>query len=347
MKKSQISKTVKFAILINFLMIFFSNAQIVNIPDAHFKNSLIELGVDTNNDSEIQETEAQSFIGDMDLNGKQITDLTGIKSFSNIKNLYAGDNNLTHIDLSNMVKLEKVYCGKNTIISINLNGMAKLNYLHCESNLLTTINLQGLLYLKYLNLDKNQFTSLLINNLPSLEISSIEGNNQPLTLSFSNLPILKTIYAQGSQLTSINVSGLQALKILECGNNQLNSISFKDNVLQNLSYLNVTYNPLQFICKDNFDQLPNTGNIPQLINNCELSTQQIVKDKLKIIISPNPVKEFLNLNLQVKEIKIFNLEGRIVFNRDANKDLKINISNLPAGLYLLHTELGNAKFIKE
>ena len=345
MKKSQISKTVTFTFLINFLMIFFSNAQIVNIPDAHFKNSLIELGVDTNNDSEIQETEAQSFIGDMDLNGKQITDLTGIKSFLNVKNLYAGDNNLTHIDLSKMVKLEKVYCGKNTITSINLNGMAKLNYLHCESNLLTTINLQGLLYLKYLNLDKNQFTSLLINNLPSLEISSIEGNKQPLNLSFSNLPILKTIYAQGSQLTSINVSGLQALKILECGNNQLNSTSFKDNVLQNLSFLSVTNNPIQFICKDNFDRLPETGNIPQLVDNCVLSTQEMGKEKLTVY--PNPIKDYLNLNRETKELNIFNLEGRLVLSNKTNKDLKINISNLPAGVYILITELGNVRFIKK
>ena len=326
-------------------MICFSNAQIVNIPDAHFKNSLIELGVDTNNDSEIQETEAQSFIGDINLNDKDISDLTGIKSFSNFRRLYVGDNKLSTLDLSGMTKLEHFYCGNNKLTSINVTGMTNLNYLHCTTNLLTAINLEGLLYLKYLNLDKNQFTSLQINNLSSLEICSIEGNKQPLTLSFSNLPILKTIYAQGSQLTSIDVSGLQALKILSCGSNQLNSISFKDNVLQNLSFLSVTNNPIQFICKDNFDRLPETGNIPQLVDNCVLSTQETGKEKL--IVSPNPVKVYLNLNLQVKKIKIFNFEGRIVFNRDTNNDLKINISNLPAGVYLLHTELGNAKFIKE
>lgn len=345
MKKSQISKTVKFTFIINFLMIFFSNAQIVNIPDANFKNRLLELGVDINNDSEIQETEAQSFVGDINLNDKNISDLTGIKSFSNFRKLYVGDNNLATLDLSGMTKLEDVYCGNNMITSINLNGMTNLLYLACQSNLLTAINLEGLLYLKYLNLDKNQFTSLLINNLPSLEICSIEGNKQPLTLSFSNLPILKTIYAQGSQLTSIDVSGLQALKILSCGSNQLNSISFKDNVLQNLSFLSVTNNPIQFICKDNFDRLPETGNIPQLVDNCVLSTQEMGKEKLTVY--PNPIKDYLNLNRETKELNIFNLEGRLVLSNKTNKDLKINISNLPAGVYMLITELGNVRFIKK
>lgn len=37
----------------------FLNAQIVNIPDANFKNALIDEGVDTNNDGEIQVSEAE------------------------------------------------------------------------------------------------------------------------------------------------------------------------------------------------------------------------------------------------------------------------------------------------
>ncbi len=345
MIKFQFSVVKKCALIINLLMIFFSNAQIVNIPDANFKNRLLELGVDTNNDGEIQDTEAQSVVGNLDLNDKQISDLTGIKSFSNIYNLYAGANNLTTLDLSGMINLNMVYCGNNMLTSINVNGLANLTYLQCTTNLLTTIDLEGLLYLRYLNLDKNQFTSLQINNLPSLQISSIEGNKQPLNLSFSNLPILKTIYAQGSQLTSIDVSGLQALKILSCGFNQLDFISFKDNFLQNLSFLSVTNNPIQFICKDNFDRLPDTGNIPQLVNNCVLSTQEMGKGKL--IVSPNPVKDYLNLNRETKELNIFNLEGRLVLSKKTNRDLKINISNLPAGVYMLKTELGNVRFIKE
>lgn len=39
-----------------------ANAQIVNIPDINFKNALISLGVDINNDQEIQETEAEKII---------------------------------------------------------------------------------------------------------------------------------------------------------------------------------------------------------------------------------------------------------------------------------------------
>ena len=55
---------MKTIIILIILTLYFniSNGQIVNIPDANFKNALIDEGVDTNNDGEIQVSEAEAVI---------------------------------------------------------------------------------------------------------------------------------------------------------------------------------------------------------------------------------------------------------------------------------------------
>ncbi len=53
-----------------------SQAQIVIISDINFKNALIGLGVDTNGDGQIQESEALDIIG-LHLKSKNISSLQG------------------------------------------------------------------------------------------------------------------------------------------------------------------------------------------------------------------------------------------------------------------------------
>ena len=72
-----------------------SFGQIVNIPDANFKNALVNSAsaseipfgttheVDTNNNGEIEVSEASAVVY-LDVNGKSITSLEGIAAFSNL-----------------------------------------------------------------------------------------------------------------------------------------------------------------------------------------------------------------------------------------------------------------------
>ena len=333
--------------IFSFLSLNWVQAQNVYIPDANFKSALITIGIDTNSDGEIQLTEAQAVVTDLNLNNKNISDLTGIKSFTNVINLYCGPNNLTTADLSGMVNIRHVYLGDNALTSINVNGMTNLRYLSCGNNQLSAVNLDGLLYLRHLNLSNNQFSSLQISNLPSLENFHFMFNNVSATLAFSAVPLLEVIYANNSHLTSINLSNLNALKILNCNSNQLSSLSFQDGVLQNMQFLSVTDNPMQFVCKDSYDLLPNTDPVPQLTNACILATIETAKEQGKLTITPNPAKEYINLNHEVNQIKIFNWEGKIVLNKKDNKEIRIDISDLPTGMYILTTELGNVKFLKQ
>src|SRR5690554_1427032 len=103
------------------LFLLFSTAlhsQIVDIPDINFKNALIEEGVDTNNDGEIQISEAEAVVL-LNVNGRNISSLEGIGSFVNIEELHCSSNQLTTLDMSLNINLQKLTCIYNQLTYLN------------------------------------------------------------------------------------------------------------------------------------------------------------------------------------------------------------------------------------
>ena len=107
-----------------FLFTLFSfmcttNAQTVTIPDPNFKAKLIANGVDTNNDGEIQESEAFDTTV-LYLDSANISSLEGIQSFSNTTSLWCSYNPLTEINLCGTA-ISEVFCYDNpNLTTINL-----------------------------------------------------------------------------------------------------------------------------------------------------------------------------------------------------------------------------------
>ena len=94
-------------ILTLFYLSTFSFAQdeIVNIPDTNFLNALIEKGIDSNQDGEIQESEAENTTGTLSVFKKNIVSLVGIKAFINITGLSCSINELTELDVTGLSNL--------------------------------------------------------------------------------------------------------------------------------------------------------------------------------------------------------------------------------------------------
>ena len=168
---------------ITLLLLFITgvaSAQIVNIPDANFKNSLITLGVDTNTDGEIQVAEAAALTGALNIAGQNIADLQGIEAFVNITELNCTQNQLTSLDVSS-----------NTV----------LLDLRCTQNLITTLNVSNNLNLTILQAWGNPLSSIDLSNCPSLEMLGLSGTNL-LSLDCSN----------NINLTSLSIAGNQFLE---------------------------------------------------------------------------------------------------------------------------------------
>jgi hypothetical protein len=85
-----------------------------------------------------------------------------------------------------------------------------------------------------------------------------------------------------------------------------------------------------------------------------------VKDETKLEISPNPAEDFITINLErwspssrwtpsgTDVINIYNTLGEIVLSVGTGRDLsaRINISNLPKGMYFVKVGGETAKFVK-
>jgi uncharacterized repeat protein (TIGR01451 family) len=135
-------------------IVFSSTAQIVTIPDANFKNALINANcatigsdeeltdADSNNDGEIQESEAL-VVTSLRLYNQNISDLTGIESFSNLEGMDCSNNSLTTLNLNNFLSLGYLLCSNNNMTSLSLSNCFNLYRFDCDNNLMTSIDLSS------------------------------------------------------------------------------------------------------------------------------------------------------------------------------------------------------------
>lgn len=153
-----------------------ASAQIVDIPDANFKNSLITLGVDTNTDGEIQVAEAAALTGALNIAGQNIADLQGIEAFVNITELNCTQNQLTSLDVSSNTALLDLRCTQNQITTLNVSNNLNLTILQAWGNPLATIDLSNCPSLEMLGLSGTNLLSLDCSNNINLTSLSIAGN---------------------------------------------------------------------------------------------------------------------------------------------------------------------------
>ncbi len=240
-----------------------THAQIINIPDANFKNALLnnpcvdtngdswgDADADLNNDGEIQVNEALS-VNALHINDLQITTLSGIEHFENLQQLYCVANDLTQLDLQSLTHLKEFYgrdnqltalnvqglsdlqvldCRNNALTELNVQGLPGLQVLHCGENALTELNVQGLLNLTILACERNQITSLNVQELANLE-QFVCSENALSTLDVHGLSQMTNFQCDDNQLTTMNTLELVSLQILMCRNNLLTSLDVSNSPL--------------------------------------------------------------------------------------------------------------------
>ena len=268
--------------LLTFLFFFsFLQGQIVDIPDANFKNALVNTNcvdtdddgtydsdADLNNDGEIQVSEAEAVTVLM-LNNRAIYSLEGIESFFNLEILRCGFNNLTSLNISNLTSLSTLYCGANDITALDVSALTNLTSLSCVANNLTSIDVSNLTNLNHLDVQNNDITSLDVSGLTNLDTLWCSGNQitgltvvdlpnlnylscgfQPLeTLILDNLPNLDYLQCDWAELSELDVSGLPVLSTLDCDVNQLTFLSIKNgSQLTSIDFSDNEY--IEYICVD-------------------------------------------------------------------------------------------------
>ncbi|MCH3883806.1 T9SS type B sorting domain-containing protein [Tenacibaculum aquimarinum] len=204
-------------ILILFLFFITSiYSQRTYIPDNNFEQALIDKGYDSGPIDNYVLTSNINNLNEIFLMDYNISDLTGIEDFSNIKHLQVRNNNLVEIDISSLIKLRTISCNNNKLESIDISNNRNLEILFCKNNnikeIITTNNplLQSIDFsnnkIEELNFSSNndlQFISVNNNDLEYLNVKN--GHNIEIT-SFNalNNPKLECIAVDNINYSTIN-----------------------------------------------------------------------------------------------------------------------------------------------
>ncbi|SRX52625.1 T9SS type A sorting domain-containing protein [Aequorivita sp. CIP111184] len=362
-----------------FLLSSIAQAQIVNIPDANFKNALLNHSpiIDTNGDGEIQVTEAEATLI-ITIEHKGIQSLNGIQSFVNLEDLNCHDNSLTVLDISQNQNLKKLRCSWNQLTNLDISQNLNLELLVCYHNELTNIdvtqhpNLEELWVsinpltsldvthnssLKKLHCDSTQLTSLDVSqnsNLEGLSFKDTQFSNIDVTQNFK----LRYITFSNANLTHLDLSQNPNLIALDCYNNQLIYLNIKNGNNINMPYMDAENNPnLQCIKVDNVVNANNRQCYrgDPMVGWCKDATASFSEECVLGIdeqnlatfdLFPNPAKDILIIKAKETPelIQIYTTTGMLI---RTTSNTTLDISDLASGLYFLSASIQGKSITKK
>ncbi len=321
-------------------------AQNVNIPDANFKQALLDHfpTIDTDGDGEISVAEAEAFDGAMDISYKSVSDLTGLEAFVNIKELTAGFNFLSGtLDFSANTKLERLLCRGNEIDAVSLIANTKLKRLDLANNKLKQLKLSANTLIERLWIQSNEIEALDLINLTHLE-HFVADDNKLSDLDFSNNENLLTVGVQNNELTSIDVSSNHSLYLLNAWNNKLTSVNVANGNNANINRMKVENNPnLTCIQHDegfNPESIPCTeqggwckDETAQWSTNCSSGVEEMMANTVELY--PNPTQNNVTVlleNADFHHVEVYNTQGTQVL---LSTDNTFSMQDFSAGVYFV------------
>ncbi|MEH6538092.1 MAG: T9SS type A sorting domain-containing protein [Psychroserpens sp.] len=184
--------------------------RLTDIPDSRFE-VFLELngfGDDVANNGKVF-TSRIEVIQTLDINGLNISGITGILDFKALISLNCSGNNLADLDVLTLANLKILDCNSNNLTSGNLLLQNGLEQLFCAKNNLTS-------------LDVGPF-----NDLKKLDCS----DNFIGVLDLSMNPNLSNLYCSNNYLDALNIAANSDLVELRCDANEIDSIDFGANGL--------------------------------------------------------------------------------------------------------------------
>ena len=276
-----------------------------NFPDGAWRNAVASF--DKNSDGYLSPSEI-SAVTSINVFGKDIESLEGIKYFTNLQSLFAGHNNLTNIDVSGMTKLEYIEFNSSTgsyVEKLDISGCTALTHYkgdagsviangctsieeiktyYAEVKGCTSLKTLSAQYYDSIDLDFTSCTSLERLNLSIYNDGKSRGGVK--SINVSGLKHLESLTCSLNKITSINTTGCSALYWLECSNNSLTDLDISS--CSKLDILTCKDNPLSNITYGS--AYPKTDDSSYLES---LKTITIAKD------SPKPISLVLNYDSQL------------------------------------------------
>ena len=219
--------------------------QICHLPDVNLRTAIEQtLGKSPGDGITLGDMEA---LISLDLSYSQLTsiDITGLEHASNLTGLNLDGNQLTQITgLDKLTSLTELAIYKNKLEAIDVTGLSNLVSLDLRYNKLTSISgLADLVSLTSLLLRSNKLASINVAGLTSLERLYLHSNDLTQIRGLSTLTSLTSLDLIYNRLASIDVTGLTSLESLTVFHNELTSIVGLSD-FTSLTTLDLSYNYL-------------------------------------------------------------------------------------------------------
>lgn len=145
-----------------------------HFPDENFRKYLGQKAIDDDKNGILSQTEREKVTAIVLHSAGNISDLTGIKYFPNLKELYCNGGDLANLDVSQNTKLTNLYCYNNQLTSLDVSENTKLTELDCSDNQLTSLNLSSNTALTqvYCSGNKRQIT---VGETGQFDLSALKG----------------------------------------------------------------------------------------------------------------------------------------------------------------------------
>ncbi|WP_299605439.1 hypothetical protein [uncultured Aquimarina sp.] len=200
------------------------------IPDSNFEAALEALGYDDISGDGQVPTPLIEVLSSLDVDGKNISDLTGIEDFVALTYLNCNGNNLTTIDITKNIQLTYFNAAQNNLTTVDLSNNTLLESLYLFSNDLSAIDLSNNTALKQLYIQRN-------TNLPNFDISNnilleeIDCSETNITaLNTTNNTLLRNLEANDSPLSSLDLSTNTALELLRLFTTNITVLDLSSNI---------------------------------------------------------------------------------------------------------------------
>ncbi len=253
-----------------FIVFIFSlaslSAQNIEFDDPYFKTLLLsstsengiafdllgnEVKIDTNDDGEIQQSEAQN-IGKLYVLSDVIEDYRGIEFFVNLRSFDCSGSEVVALDLSKNIALERLICNYTALNFLDLSGNIALRTLECTNSYLIDLDLSANVNLLSLECDNNLLPALDLSNNKALYNLKC-SYNAIFDLDISQNMALVSLICNNNKLKSLDINANTNLTTLICDNNLLTELFLKNG--QRFTNLFFSGNPsLKYICTDVLDR---------------------------------------------------------------------------------------------
>lgn len=221
-------------------------------PDDNFR-SYVSSTLDTDHSGGLSEAELAA-VNNIDVSYLDISDLTGLEYFPQLRQLNCEGNDLYVLDVSRNPELRALNINSplndsdperstpvNHLTALDLSKNTMLERLSCARSRLTALDLSKNTKLVYLNCDENQLQALDLSKLTALMYFSCSGNQLSSLNTAANTNLI-SLFANRNQLSSLNLAKNTTLQQLGVYSNQLTQLNLTAN--KQLFQLCVNYNSL-------------------------------------------------------------------------------------------------------